>query len=256
MKEFSDLTNQLTELMAQEYAAVNEHNPVIQILPKTGFVSMLHVLRQYSIFPREIVSFMESARSKASEAGWLDVARELEENIAEELGNHTQGISHHMLLVQGLEAALAVGIQGVLPSSATARLIRGMQSVFNQETAYTLGAIYAIEATSIPELQLVTQMINHVLEEDMPQSLQYFFDMHLNEWEPEHEADLRTSLEKYLKFEQFGTFSAGFRATMGLLDLWWQDLAGEIGQQKHSPQVSSFNYRSQTQEHEHIYQQS
>jgi hypothetical protein len=225
---FNHFTQQLNQLLSQDYIAFSStENPVIQILNKASFAQIAYVMQQYSIFPKELVSFTELARQKALASEWKDVAQELKENIAEEMGSTTQGISHYTLLAEGLEEGLGVPVKNTMPSIATSKLLRNIQSVFEQQPAYVLGATYAIEATSIPELSLIVQLLEWLLEGAMPNNLQYFFSMHLNEWELEHEAGLRTSLSAYIQPDQFGEFAAGFRAMIDAMETWWQELAQE-----------------------------
>jgi hypothetical protein len=102
-----------------------------------------------------------------------------------------------------------------------------VQSVFDRQVHYVLGATYAIEATSIPELTLIVQLLDWLLEGAMPKDLEYFFSKHLNEWEIEHEAGLRTSVAAYIQPEEFGEFAAGFRGMIDAMQTWWQELAQE-----------------------------
>lgn len=226
--EFNHFTKQLNQLFTQNYVAFSStENPVIQILNQTSFAQIAYVMQQYSLFPKELVSFTELARQKALTAGWNCVAQELQENIAEEMGSTTQEISHYTLLAEGLEEGLGIAVKNTIPSIATSKLLKTMQLVFEQQPVYVMGATYAIEATSIPELNLIVQLLDWLLEGTMPQNLQYFFSKHLNEWELEHEAGLRTSLAAYIPPEKFEEFAAGFRAMIDAIDAWWQELAQE-----------------------------
>lgn len=227
MRNFDSLTQRLNRVMATEYIAVNEQNPVAERMEAASFAQLTYVMQQYSIFPKELVQLMERARRKAIAANWLEVAQELKENIAEEMGSGTEGVSHYLLLANGLEQGLGVPVKTTSPSAATHNLLEHMHRIFNQQAAYVFGATYAIEATSIPELTIVVKIIDIMLEGAVPSDLQYFFEMHLNEWEPEHEAGLRMTLAQYIQPEEFQAFEAGFRAVMGAMDAWWSDLAAE-----------------------------
>ncbi|MDZ8029547.1 MULTISPECIES: DUF3865 domain-containing protein [unclassified Nostoc] len=225
---FDCLTQQLNQLLAQDYLAFSiTKNPVAQMLSQASFAQIAYIMQQYSIFPKELVGFTELARQKALVAEWDIVAQELKENIAEEMGKSTQGISHYTLLAEGLEQGLSVPVKNATPSIATSKLLRTVQSIFEQQLPNVLGATYAIEATSIPELTLIVQLVEWLLEGAMPKDLEYFFSKHLDEWEIEHEAGLRTSLAAYIQPEQFGEFAAGFRATIDAMEAWWQELAQE-----------------------------
>ncbi|MBE8988982.1 DUF3865 domain-containing protein [Nostoc sp. LEGE 12450] len=226
--EFNHLTKQLNQLFAQDYVAFSiTENPVVKILSQASFAQIAYVMQQYSIFPKELVGFTELARRKALGAGWNGVAQELQENIDEEMGSTTQGISHYTLLADGLEEGLRIAVKNTMPSAATSKLLRTVLSLFDRQVDYVLGATYAIEATSIPELTLIVKLVKWLHEGAMPKDLQYFFSKHLDEWEIEHEAGLRTSVAIYIQPEEFGEFAAGFRAMLDAMQVWWQELAQE-----------------------------
>ncbi|MBW4491119.1 MAG: DUF3865 domain-containing protein [Trichocoleus desertorum ATA4-8-CV12] len=228
MNEFDELLKYLNQLMLEVYIAVDpQRNPIVRSLNQASFSQLVYVIRQYSIFPKELVSFVKSSEDKAIEAGWLEVASKVQENIAEELGSLTQGISHYDLLAEGLEEGLNLPIKDTIPSIATLHLLESMQALSDREAAYTFGAVYAIEATSISELMIVMQIIEQVIAGSMPYNLRYFFDMHLNEWEPEHEENLQKTLAHCIKDTSFHQFEAGFCAVMEAMDLWWTELALE-----------------------------
>lgn len=214
--------------MLEDFLAVNAtKNPVCQIIYRARYHELMYVIQQYSIFPKVLVDLMKISQHKAAQAGWHQLADELQENIAEEMGGSTQGISHYDLLAGGLEMELQVPVKSTLPSEATQTLLKTMDHIFDRSMAHLSGATYAIEATSIPELTLVRRMIELLLEGALSYNLQYFFDMHLNEWEPEHEADLRKSLEPYISPQEYGAFSEGFRAVLTAMDIWWLQLTAE-----------------------------
>jgi Domain of Unknown Function with PDB structure (DUF3865) len=226
--EFNHLTKELNQLLAQDYVAFSiTENPVVKIFSQASFAQIAYVMQQYSIFPKELVGFTELARRKALGAGWNGVAQELQKNIDEEMGSTTGGISHYTLLADGLEEGLGVAVKNTMPSVATSKLLRTVLSLFNHQVDYVLGATYAIEATSIPELTLIVKLVNWLHEGEMPKDLEYFFSKHLDEWEIEHEAGLRTSVAAYIQPEEFGEFAAGFRAMIDAMQVWWQELAQE-----------------------------
>jgi hypothetical protein len=229
MERFNQLITQLNSSMLQDYAAVNPHrNPVKGIMYRATTDQLVHIVQQYSIFPKALVSLTAIARQKSIDAGWSELADALAKNIAEEMGSCTQGISHYTILAEGLETSLGVPVKNTVPSKATAKLLATMNAIFARQPIYVLGATYAIEATSIPELTLVMYLVELLVKGVIPENLQYFFDMHLNEWEPEHEAELKTNIEKYIDCNQLEEFEAGFRAVMLAMDDWWSDLVAEV----------------------------
>ncbi|MBD2024067.1 DUF3865 domain-containing protein [Leptolyngbya sp. FACHB-711] len=228
MNEFNALTLRLCQTMSEEYVAVHaEKNPVVRISGAANVTQITCILQQYSILPKALVVLLEAMRNQASIAGWDVAMKELDDNLAEELGSKTQGIPHADLLAEGLETALKVPIKAVVPSTATAALLERLEAMTHQPIAYLSGAAFAVEATAVPELQIIVRMLNLLLEGAMPEQLRYFFEMHLNEWEPEHEANLRKAIAHHLKPEHFKAFEIGFRAMLTAMDAWWSGLAAE-----------------------------
>ena len=228
MNEFHTLMEKLCEVMAEDHVAVHaERNPVVRILNAADIAQITGILQQYSILPGALVMFLEVVRDRAAIARWETAVRELNENLAEELGSKTQGVSHADILAEGLEQCLGIPVKAAVPSTATAALLERLDAIAQQPVAYLFGAAYAIEATAVPELQIVVRMLDLLLEGAMPERLRYFFDMHLNEWEPEHEAGLKRAIAANLTPEQFPAFEIGFRAMLTAMDAWWSGLAAE-----------------------------
>ena len=233
MQTFESLTKSLNILMIEDFLAVNlTKNPVLQIIHRASFEELTYIVRQYSIFPKLIVDLMRLAEQKTTQAQWHGIAAELQKNIIEEMGSSSGGIPHYDLFTEGLEAGLKLPIKSTFPSQATQVLLKTMDGIFSRPIAYFLGAIYAIEATSISELNLIKQIVKVLLQGTLSKDLQYFFDMHLNEWEPEHEEDLRRSLEAYIDPQEFNAFAEGFQAALTAMDIWWLQLTAEAMSQR------------------------
>ncbi|AFY66368.1 DUF3865 domain-containing protein [Geitlerinema sp. PCC 7407] len=228
MQEFNTLISRLNQSMGQACSALDaQRNPMVQIMREVSAEQLIYVLQQYAIFPKALVDLMVLTEQKAQQSGWSRIAAELQDNIAEELGRGTEGVSHYRLLAEGLEDALGVPVVAIAPSPATMQLLAHLNSIFRKGGAYILGASYAIEASSIPELLIVQKMIRYLLQKEMPPTLDHFFTMHLNEWEPEHEADLRNAIAHYLQPEDLPEFEAGFYMVLEVMEIWWKGLAIE-----------------------------
>jgi hypothetical protein len=227
---FDMFAQRLNRLAIEEYGAVHaEKNPIARHMAEIKLNQAAHVMQQYSLFARELFGFTELAKDKAREVvGWSEIAEELEHNVAQELGSATQGVPHYMILRNGVEEAFGTPVEGIKPSAAIVALCTHMRGIFDKSAPYVLGATYAIEATSIPELQIIRRLICTVCGGAVPPTLKYFLDMHLDEWEPEHEAAMRGTIAKCLSTVEYEPFEAGFRAVMEAMDIWWDDLAAEM----------------------------
>jgi hypothetical protein len=219
--------NVLAASIVEHPASNPDRHPVMALLPYLSEGALHHVLRQYSLFPQALLQYIGLAQRKSAAAGYQRLSAVLAENLAEEQGSLTDGKSHAALFTEGLEAALKISLRNTPPSAATAILLRTIRLIFAKPVAFTLGAMYAIEATAIEELKIVQQLVELATEGLLPPSLQSFFEMHLNQWEPEHEQALRSAIYAQLDASQEEEFTAGFQALMVALDAWWHYLLVE-----------------------------
>lgn len=232
---FQDLQQQMMEV----HTAVNpETNPVAKGLAALGAGALQHIVGQYSLFPARIVSFLYAARERAKASGWSAVAAELTRNIGEELGTETDGIAHYEMLLHGIAdiagAHLYADMKHLEASLATrAFLTRARHALGSADTAYALGATYALECSAVPELIIVRDILTRFLKETAARpiegTLKAFFDMHLGTWEPGHEEGLANTLPQYLEQKHFAPFQNGFTEMMTAMDAWWEELDAEAG---------------------------
>lgn len=232
-----DLTDRLKQAMADEYLAVDRRkNPIALALDTMNKDQMHYVLHQYSVFPKVIIAFLDSARKTASETGWHDVAAELGRNIGEELGSDTAGTPHYDLLVKGIKEELNVDISEAYPNPSTSAFLANMHyTMKNPRLALVVGAVYALESTAVPELRIVLELANQAVRitSGKPMAkegiLRQFFEKHLSTWEPGHEEGLRTATARYITTENDQKeFEIGFRYVMKTMDEWWISLAREM----------------------------
>jgi len=236
-EQHTDLTDRLKQAMNDEYLAVDRRkNPVALALDTMSRDQMLYILHQYSLFPKVIIAFLDSARKTASNTGWYDVAAELDRNIGEELGSDTAGTPHYDLLVRGIKEELNVDIGEAYPNPSTSAFLACMYYTMpNPRQALAVGAAYALESTAVPELRIVLELANKAVRTtsgkpmDKDGTLQQFFEKHLSTWEPGHEERLRTATAKYIITEKDQReFEQGFRYVMKTMDEWWTGLAKEM----------------------------
>lgn len=232
---FEQLIDDLNTAMIAGYVAVNKNaNPIAVRAPLLTAEQLGCALGQYSIFPKNIVYFLGSARSIARNEGWTDVANELTRNISQELGSGNNNEAHYAMLVRGAKDALGVDISDVLPGAATCGFVANMGAIMNSKTpAYVAGATYALESSAVPELRIVMDLTDK-LSERLTGShlkdgdLKRFFAMHLGEWEPSHEDNLRKTLANHIGPSDYASFKTGFHDVMKTMDVWWNGLDAEI----------------------------
>ena len=155
--------------------------------------------------------------------------------MGEKLGTETDGKTHYQILVEGLENELGVHVREVACSPATHTFVEGIRkSVGTQDIPYAIGAAYALESSAVPELEIVLEVVQTLSRMEQGRTLQpdgtlkRFFDMHLGTWEPGHEDKLRKAASEYVKTpDQCRAFEQGFRAVMGIMDMWWYGMQNE-----------------------------
>jgi phenylpropionate dioxygenase-like ring-hydroxylating dioxygenase large terminal subunit len=242
MTHNEDLFHQLQRIMLDEYPLYNiETGPVALALQHASTEQLIYIISQYTILPRELVTYMELCRDKSRQMHWDKIAIELEDNIAEELGAGNNNISHYTMLISGLEKGLGRTLTDTQPSSATAHMLTSIKNLFQHPPVYVLGTMYAVEKVSISELTLTKKIISLLLGE-MPEQLQAFYDMHLDVWEIEHEADLRKSIADYITPADYLMFESGFRVILDIFDIWWRSLLIEATLNIQSQDTYSLRY--------------
>lgn len=235
---YSEFVDGLRKSMLDDYIAVSSRrNPVATQLNGMCPDSLAYVIQQYSWFPRKIVSFLCEARAVTRAAGWHRADRELTRNLGEELGSETEGTPHAEVLLRGLERGLGLEtVRDVQPTAGTLRFLAKMRESFasTEDVACVAGAAYALEASAVPELDIVWRVVRHyamlkVRDQGHDyRTLAVFFDLHLNVWEPGHEAGLRKACRTQLEgIVERNEFEAGFRRVMAQMDEWWIALATE-----------------------------
>lgn len=206
-------------------------NPVCLVLPILSRERLVEIASQYTVFPAHIVSLLEKARSCLGP--WNDVQAELGRNIAEELGGTAHGGSHYEILCHGMAEEYSVDVSNVALSDGTLLFIDTLFGLVTQvENERAAGAIYAIEATAVNEISAVQRLLNRLSTEmndrDLkPESaISKFIDLHIDVYEPSHEAGLRSVLEYRLReAPAMQDFSESFHSTVSAMDTWWDHLA-------------------------------
>ncbi|HEV2818423.1 MAG TPA: DUF3865 domain-containing protein [Allosphingosinicella sp.] len=223
----------LDRSMHQQFSSLDERsNPVSRSLKHLEAEALIYIIGQYSIFPREIVNLLEEARTSLRE--WPTVHSALIENISEEKGSRTAGISHYYLLQSGILEEYSVDIATISAATGTSTFIEtSLQHLRNTNKAFAAGAIYAIEASSQAEVRIVktiAEKLSNVLHQSplSRQSPLYTFLMsHIEDFEVGHEEALRTTITPQLETSSRGHFQSGFNSILTAMDEWWKSLHEE-----------------------------
>lgn len=226
----------------QDYIAVNTNsNPFSVDLNLLSQKSLFLAVGQYSVFPRNIVSCIIEAIYSLSFHEWFDVSDELIINVNEELGYNFahklvpktkktfQPQPHYTILKQGLYQGLDFDIQCVSPDNNTDIFISTLKSQLSHiNSAHVAGAMYAIESSAVPELDIVYLMVRRLFELNnkvMPIFLQDFFKQHIETIEVGHRQRLQDNIIKYLPSTELKDhFVNGHHSVMSEMDRWWGEM--------------------------------
>ncbi|NQZ84723.1 MAG: DUF3865 domain-containing protein [Nanoarchaeales archaeon] len=233
---FNKTVKELKQVLTKDYICVNlKENPFSKNINSLNKKQIEYVLKQYSIFPKHIVSFLETVRNKSEDNKFKKIVVELTRNIGEELGTQTHGITHYDLLIQGVKEEFNLNISKIDSEESTFQFLANMRKTFsNKNIFHTLGAIYATELSAKPELLIVYKLINKYsriikskkIDDGM---LKSFFDMHISVWEPGHEQELYKACKNYVKTkEDLEEFEKGFKEVLSTMDVWWTGLYNEL----------------------------
>jgi hypothetical protein len=197
---------------------------------------LIYVLAQYSQFPRNIVSILATAAYNFAYWGWTGTVNELRDNVIQELGGGGGNIGsdfgpHYSVLRMELEKLFGLDTDKHVASVGTSKFLNNMQRIVQFEPLKAGGAVYALEASAIPELGIVLKLIEHLANQhqsSVSQQLLDFFRFHVDAIEVGHRDRLIRLFEKqFSEGSTFATFLEGYDACLGSMDSWWNELHRE-----------------------------
>lgn len=236
-------------------------NPAIRALRASASVSQeaAKVLAQYGYLPWVITEFL--SRGVAKLHAWPSVMEELLKNLGEELGSRSGGVSHFEILKDCLKREAKLELDVVrAPAQGTAAMIDKVRAWISDGTPYeSAGALYALEASAVPELKVVAHLINiysnaalrlslvsdkydschergpHPLAHrpqsptrypDSAWTLDRFLEAHIDDFEKYHRDELLETLGKFVTEEKgYALFQRGFNGVMEEMEKWWTAIA-------------------------------
>lgn len=233
------ISKKLDSKLMNDFISVHrDKNPILKNLSNLTFDQKLSVICQYSLFPKNIVSFLIAATYSMSYHNWKSVVVELLQNINEEMGEGKGDIDeyhlpHYTILRKVVDEGFGFDIIDVMPSIATANFIKGVKTTLEDKNPeFVCGAVYALESSAVPELTLVKELIVNTANErelKIPQLLLDFFDYHIDEIEIGHRDRFLTVVSQYItEKEKWSEFEDGFNTLMQIMDDWWIALFNEI----------------------------
>jgi hypothetical protein len=233
----SDIRVFLKKRMFDDYMAVSMHkNVVIQKLNELSKDKLLYILSQYSQFPRNIVSVLVSAAYTFGYHGWTKFADELRENVFEELGGGSGHITsefgpHYSILRSELQRSFGIDVSEYSPSAATETFLASMSRLVQSEPMKAAGGVFALEASAVPELGIVSKFVKHLAalhEVEVSRNLSRFFRFHMNQIEVGHRDRLIALCEDRLSEPtSLPTFIEGFDLLLQAMDVWWVGMLRE-----------------------------
>ncbi len=242
---FNSVIKDLNQAMLNEYHCVNyTNNPVMkkeEIIDSTCLTSLIF---QYSLLPKNIISFFITALYNLNFHGWKDISKELTRNLNEELGQPLENDDneehekflykpHYVILREGIINGLNKDIKQATPKEATNNFLYSIKHLLdNDNPSIVGGAVYALESSAIPELQIIyclTTKLFKLNDRQMPDALKEFFLFHIDEIEIGHRDRLADTCSKYVhSTNDIKSFEIGFREVLMMMDTWWTELSKDI----------------------------
>ncbi|MCL6268157.1 DUF3865 domain-containing protein [Flagellimonas myxillae] len=224
----------------KKYNSINrDENPFHKTLNSLGKIQLQAVLLQYSYFPKNIVAILVSATYNLSFNGCSELSSELIRNINEELGVYSEETAlaipepHYTILRKALLEGLNIEIGCLQPSVSTETFINKLFDFVNQTNInIALGAIFALESSAIPELEIVLDIVKKrfsMENRETPKYLLDFFLFHINEIEIGHRDRFFELCSMYLSTKkQKIEFELGFKNVLKEMDKWWFNMYEDI----------------------------
>lgn len=197
---------------------------------------LLYIVEQYAQFPRNIVSILVTAAYNFGYHGWADLVVELRQNVFEELGGNSGEIAnefgpHYSILRKEIENVFSIDIHASKPSKATTAFLTKVKSIVDSDPLVAAGGVFALEASAVPELEIVMKLVNHLAalrNKPLTKNLQNFFQFHVNDIEVGHRDRLINIVEHYLcNDENFSKFVQGYEMVLEAMDIWWIEMYKE-----------------------------
>lgn len=236
--DYLAVVNRLEGLVNEGFGSLNTAtNPAVINLPHWDEADLKFLVQEYSAFSNESIHMFHDATMRLE---WDDVKREIARNLAEEMGELTNGIPHLELMRRGYREELGVETDDIECSLCTASFLERMRNIFrSDDNSFLGGALLAFEATATPEFKGVEAILRSLKArqggEITPDSLtgRYISGHVADPLTPEnHEDDhyrgMRDAIGQYIKHENAGRFIQGFVAVCTALNLWWEQLCIEV----------------------------
>ena len=212
----------------------------------------LSILGQYTLLPARIVEILCAMAFVLRD--WTVVHEELLDNVAQECGSRTKGVSHYSILRNCAHREFGINIGTVQPIEVTGSFLNGIvHAIHNRSKEFVAGMAYALEDSALPELEIVAEIINRVwtglgrggrlisrhetqersyaveilsVREPKLYSLEDFFVVHLLAIEHDHKNGLRSTIRNHVATDAAAEeVRAGFEFVLDTMDKWWNDLA-------------------------------
>ncbi len=186
-----------------------ENNPFSKEVSKRSSVELSMLLTQYSLFPKNIISFFIIALYNLNYHKWTDISAELVRNLNEELGQPYENEEHekfmyrphYVILREGFLQGLDIDIKNTQPNNATTNFLTSINQILdNDNPSIVGGATFALESSAIPELEIVFKLTERLFElnqKAMPTTLREFFHFHIDAIEVGHRDRLIETSIKY-----------------------------------------------------------
>lgn len=240
--------------LLKESVVEDRYNPFVENIDKLTAHHILYFVGQYCHFPANIISILTTACYTISYHGWEYTAKELRENINQELGYgdgkidfgvlSNKIIPHYTILRRAILENTGRDIKDpeFKINAATDKFLKELNNIMaKDDPSYVAGASYALESSAINELIIVKKLMELLLEKIEPgkkptRLMSDFFKYHIDDIEVMHRDELYRNAEQdiYIDYDDDTTlqkrqydFHKGYSAVLTIMYTWWHELYQE-----------------------------
>jgi hypothetical protein len=217
--------------MFENFDCVNIKKNIVAVnLDNISNQQLSYIITQYAQFPRNIVSILVAAAYNFGYHGWTELVNELRENVFEELGGGCGEIAsefgpHYSILRKEIHNIFNIDIQSHTSSQATTKFLDEVKNIVQSEPIIAAGGIFALEASAVPELAIITKFVSHLADisnKKLTLNLVNFFNYHINDIEVGHRDRLIKLIEDKLgDSDNLSKFIYGYDGLLKAEENWW-----------------------------------
>lgn len=230
--DFSECTSEIRKAKDKFDNLSLNTNKITSSVEELTESQLRFIIEQYSCFSKSAIHMLLDAGLRNFD--WIDLFKEIQNNIKEEQGLETKGIPHLEIMRKGYEKDLNILTDEVKTHLVTKSFLNKMFKIFNNnDNAYSAGALFAFEGVAIQEFHIIDKIIKQydiVSGHQKVQNNDTLTNAYINghkDFEIGHEAHLLDSITPYINDDNIKNFIIGYFDVCLTMDIWWEQIFAE-----------------------------